>query len=94
MILDIPLLLTLFLCDRNANHSLTTTSDAKTTDDDSPIEVYELVKVKNPTTAYLHTQTQGPYQILQVHMNGTLTIQRHPHLIDRVNTRCLQLAFG
>ena len=35
----------------------------------------------------------GPYSVLQVHTNGTLTIQRTPTLIDRVNIRRLRPLF-
>ncbi len=32
-------------------------------------------------------QTSGPYKIVQVHVNGTVTIQLRPGLTERINTR-------
>jgi hypothetical protein len=31
--------------------------------------------------------TSGPYKIVQVHVNGTVTIQLRPGLIERINIR-------
>ena len=57
--------------------------------------VYELTKTKHPLFSKIRTQAQGPYRILQVHTNGTLTIQRTNNVIDRVNIRRLRPAiFG
>ena len=57
--------------------------------------VYELVEIKNPLTSKIRTYAQGPYDILCVHTNGTLTIRRTNQVIDRVNIRRLRPAiFG
>jgi hypothetical protein len=32
-------------------------------------------------------RTSGPYKIVQVHVNGTMTIQLRPGLTERVNIR-------
>jgi hypothetical protein len=42
-----------------------------------------LVKIPNPTK--LQERAEGPYRIQQVHTNGTLTIQRAPHITERIN---------
>ena len=44
-----------------------------------------LVRIPNPTK--LQDRAEGPYTIQQVHTNGTLTIQRGPHVTDRINIR-------
>jgi transposase InsO family protein len=46
-------------------------------------QVLELV----PDPANFEMRTKGPYRILQVHTNGTVTIERAPGLRDRVNIR-------
>jgi hypothetical protein len=46
-------------------------------------QVVELV----PDPAKLETRTKGPYRILQVHTNGTVTIEHAPGQQDRVNIR-------
>ena len=53
-------------------------------------QVYEITKAKNKLSNKMHTFHRGPYTILQVHTNGTLTIQRTPTLTDRVNIRRLR----
>jgi hypothetical protein len=53
-------------------------------------QVYELVSHRNRFTGTLSTRTDGPYRIIQVHTNGTLTIQRNNNLIDRINIRRLR----
>jgi hypothetical protein len=42
-----------------------------------------LVKIPNPTK--LHDRAEGPFRIQQVHVNGTLTIQRAPHITKCIN---------
>jgi hypothetical protein len=37
----------------------------------------------------LGLRTSGPFTIVQVHTNGTVTIQRHPGVIERINIRRL-----
>jgi hypothetical protein len=44
-----------------------------------------LVKTVNP--AKLETRAHGPYQVLQVHTNGNVTIQRAPNVLERINIR-------
>jgi transposase InsO family protein len=43
-----------------------------------------------PNAKKLGKQTTGPYEILRVHTNGTLTIRRSPGVTDRVNIRRLR----
>ena len=45
-------------------------------------------KVYNPTT--LQERKTGPYRILQVHTNGTVTLQVNEHTTERVNIRRLE----
>jgi hypothetical protein len=37
----------------------------------------------------LGKRTEGPFTILHVHTNGTVTIQRQPNIVDRINIRRL-----
>jgi hypothetical protein len=37
----------------------------------------------------LGKRTEGPFTILQVHTNGTVTIQRRPGVVERINIRRL-----
>jgi transposase InsO family protein len=46
-----------------------------------------LVKIPNPSK--LQDRAEGPFTIQQVHTNGTLTIQRAPHVTERINIRRL-----
>lgn len=47
-----------------------------------------LVKVFDPDK--LDPRYEGPYQVLQVHVNGTLTIQRSPNITERISIRRLK----
>jgi hypothetical protein len=40
-----------------------------------------------PNPATLADRATGPFTIHQVHVNGTLTIWRTPHILERVNIR-------
>ena len=44
-----------------------------------------LILTDNPTT--LQDREIGPFRIIQVHTNGTITIQRTPHIVERINIR-------
>ena len=44
-----------------------------------------LILLDNPTT--LDDRGRGPYTIIQVHANGTVTFQRTMHITERVNIR-------
>ena len=46
-----------------------------------------LVKVPNPSK--LDERALGPFPIVQVYTNGTVDIQRNPHVTERVNIRRL-----
>jgi hypothetical protein len=37
----------------------------------------------------LDKRTSGPYEIVQTHVNGTVTIQLRPGLTERINIRCI-----
>jgi transposase InsO family protein len=47
------------------------------------------VMVKVPSPGKLDQRVTGPFLIHQVHNNGTLTIQRNPHVRERINVRRL-----
>ncbi len=47
-----------------------------------------LFKVFAPTK--LEARWHGPYEILRVHVNGTLTIRLTAHTVERVNVRRLK----
>jgi transposase InsO family protein len=49
----------------------------------------ERVLLLVPSPRKLEGNSSGPHQIVQVHADGTLSIQRTPHLIERVNIRQL-----
>lgn len=55
-------------------------------------QVFELTKHRQLSTLgnKIKSFFAGPYLVLQVHTNGTLTIQHTPTLIDRVNIRKLR----
>ena len=44
-----------------------------------------LILTNNPTT--LQDRGIGPFSILQIHTNGTITFQRTPHIVERFNIR-------
>ena len=56
--------------------------------------VYELTKIKNPLFSKIRIQAQGPYPIVRVHTNGTVTVQRTNQVVDRVNIRRLRPAIS
>ena len=45
-----------------------------------------LILLDNPTTT-LDDSGRGPYTIIQVHANGTVTFQRTMHITERINIR-------
>ena len=47
-----------------------------------------LRRLKNP--AHLQPRFDGPFQVIQVHSNGTLTILLRPNVVQRINIRQLQ----
>ena len=44
-----------------------------------------LILANNPTT--LQDRGIGPFSIIQFHTNGTITFQRTPHIVERINIR-------
>ena len=51
----------------------------------------DLVTVERPgIMPKLSFPRHGPYKILQVHDNGTVTIQKEPFVTDQVNIRRVQ----
>jgi transposase InsO family protein len=49
--------------------------------------VNEEVLLKVPNPRKLDDKAEGPYVIRQVHVNGTVTIQRSEHVTERINIR-------
>ena len=44
-----------------------------------------LLSIPDPTK--LEPKFIGPFTITQVHSNGTVTFQRRPHIVERINIR-------
>ena len=44
-----------------------------------------LIKTYNPAT--LQERAEGPYRIVQVHVNGTVTVERTRGVHERINIR-------
>ena len=44
-----------------------------------------LIKAIDPNK--LHPRAHGPYRITQVFTNGTIKVQRAPHVTERINIR-------
>ena len=59
--------------------------NARRRNHDYKVGDFVLEMVDNPTK--LGYPTKGPFRITQIHTNGTITIQRRPHVTDRVNIR-------
>ena len=48
-----------------------------------------LIRIKD-TKRKLNPEGDGPYTITEVHTNGTVVIQRSPHVYERINIRRLK----
>ena len=48
------------------------------------------VMLVNPDATKLSDQLFGPFPIVKVHVNGTVTIQRNPMVRERLNIRRLR----
>ena len=91
MLIDVPFIADLLLL-RNKRQALIDynlrreNNRRRTFDYQVGQQVLELV----PNPHKLGFRTRGPFSIVQVHANGTLTIRRSPVLMDRVNIRRLR----
>jgi hypothetical protein len=47
-----------------------------------------LLKTFKPNT--LEERTTGPFSIVELHTNGTITIQRNAHVVEPVHISCLK----
>ena len=47
-----------------------------------------LILLDNPTT--LDDHGRGPYSIIQVHANGTVTFQQTMHIMEQINFHCIK----
>ena len=45
------------------------------------------ISILTNNTATLQDRGIGPFSIIQVHTNGTITFQRTPHIVERINIR-------
>ena len=50
-------------------------------------QVQDQVLVKEIDPTKLGPRTHGPYPIVRVHANGNVTVQRTPHVQERLNIR-------
>ena len=97
MVLDVPYIADLHLLrykrQQRIDHNLRTANNRRYNFDYVVGgRVLEVVSSKSKN-GKLRKRTKGPYSILQVHSNGTLTIRRNGNLIDRVNIRRLRPFF-
>ena len=51
--------------------------------------VGQQVMIKAVKPSKLDARTHGPYTIVQVYTNGTVDVKCNPHVVERVNIRCL-----
>ena len=49
----------------------------------------EMVMIRVPDATKMQEKLIGPYRIHSVHTNGTVSIVKHPYVIDRINIRKL-----
>ena len=47
-----------------------------------------LLRTADPTK--MQERAEGPYPVTQVHVNGTVTVQRAPNVFERINIRKIQ----
>jgi hypothetical protein len=50
-------------------------------------QVGQFVLIANSKPGKLEEPYIGPFRILQVHVNGTITIERNPNVTERINIR-------
>jgi transposase InsO family protein len=53
----------------------------------------ECLTIDPTATSKLDTRYLGPFRIVQTHVNGTVTIQKTPHVTDRLNIRQIRPYF-
>ena len=53
-------------------------------------QVNERVLIRVPDPDKLEAPFEGPFTVTQVHVNGTVAIQRAPNVTDRLNMRSLK----
>jgi hypothetical protein len=91
MLLDIPLVADLITI-RNSRQAIIDESlrvaSMRRLNHDYRINEQVLLKVHAPNK--LDARWTGPYDIVSVHVNGTLTIRLNAHTVERVNVRRLK----
>jgi hypothetical protein len=88
MVLNVPLIADWQAIARTCEHHVNENprcANKKRRQYDYAIGQRVLKKVHDPTK--LGVRTDGPYTIDRVHLNGNLTIQLRPCVIDRINIR-------
>jgi hypothetical protein len=88
MLLDIPLIANIELIRERKQHLINEQlrrHNARRISYDYLVNDQVLIIVDDPTK--MEERNIGPYPITQVHINGTVTIRRRPHMLQRINVR-------
>jgi transposase InsO family protein len=88
MLLDIPLIANMELIRERRQHLINEQlrrHNAKRISYDYLVNDLILIKVDDPTK--MEERNIGPFPITQIHINGTVTIRRRPHVLQRINVR-------
>ena len=88
MSLDIPLIANMELIRERRQHLINEQlrrHNAKRISYDYLVNDLILIKVDDPTK--MEERNIGPFPITQIHINGTVTIRRRPHVLQRINVR-------
>jgi hypothetical protein len=88
MLLDIPLIANMEIIRERRQHLINEQlrrHNAKRISYDYLVNDLILIKVDDPTK--MEERNIGPFPITQIHINGTVTIRRRPHVLQRINVR-------
>ena len=88
MFLNLPLIADLVAIRTKRQHLIDNSAirlNAKWRSYDYEVRQRVLLQAEDPWK--LGPRSEGPYDIEQVHVNGTITIRRRPHVLERVNIR-------
>jgi len=88
MLLNIPLIADLHQIHARRqlliNEDLRRANNARLSHD---YQVNEMVMIKEPDPSKMEAKSRGPFQIVRVHANGTVTLQTKPNVTERINIR-------